>query len=138
GDWQGQVDEHGKVTGTLLLDHATAQAVPFGGNLSTSGAIDVQSTADGKAEIRPRRIDVKTTNPGLPNVWIAAGTITRDDNGVHAQSLQVAAMGGLAVLDASLDPRTMAGDLTARWNGLTLPSNMSHGGSITGSLRMPF
>ncbi len=137
GEWTGQVTSDGKITGTLLLDHASAKSVPGAGDVNASGALDVES-ANGAVTLRPAKMELTTENPTLPDIRLAAGTIISDEQGVRAQSMQVAALGGLAVLDANFDPKTMAGDLQARWSGLGLPNNMSHSGSATASLRMPF
>ncbi|HSV16198.1 MAG TPA: hypothetical protein VLI90_18190, partial [Tepidisphaeraceae bacterium] len=138
GTWDGQLGEGGKLRGTFTVDHLKAKSIAAVGDVSVTGAIDVDAGAGSAVTLRPRRIDLKTSNPALNNVWLAAGTITRDSTGIRAQTMQVAALGGLAVLDASFDPRTFAGDLQLRWSGLAVSSGMNHSGSITAKLRMPF
>lgn len=134
--WQGQLID-GKLTGRLTLDHATAQALPMAGNVAIGGAVDVEA-GGGAITLRPRQIELKTSNPTVPDVRLAAGTIVKDADGIQAQSMQVATLGGLAVLDARFDPRTSAADMNVRWSGLSLSNHISHSGTLTASLRMPF
>jgi hypothetical protein len=134
--WAGQFSD-GKVTGTLSIAQAAAHGVPTLGTVTVDGSIDV-TTAGAVVTLRPNKVNLKTTYITLPNVGIQSGAIVSDETGLHAQSVKISALGGVADLNAGFDPRTQAVDLRANWSGLSLAKQTSQGGSLTASLRQPF
>jgi hypothetical protein len=134
--WFGQL-ANGKVNGTLVLNQMTARGVPTLGNLSVGGSIGVQN--DGAMmSLHPNQLVVNTTDAAVPVLKFESGNIFSDATGLHAQSVKLAAFGGLANVDAAFDPHSQAVDLKANWSGLSLAKRTSQSGSLTASLREPF
>ena len=136
GSWHGQLSG-GNVVGTLSMDQVTAQGVPTAGDVSLHGLVDLQ-VAGSVITLHPNQVDLKTTYVTLPNVGIQSGTIVSDAAGLHAQAVKVSALGGLANLNAKVDPRSGAVDVDASWSGLSLAKQTNQSGSLIASLRLPF
>ncbi len=136
GTWAGQIDD-GKFIGRLTLDHLAAQNVPGLADVTLDGTTDVE--ADGSTlTLRPQSVELKSSILAFPPIRLTAGAFTHDDSGLHAHDVQVGVLGGLAILNGSLDRKRMSADFQARWTGLELPGRISNRGSLTATLRMPF
>ena len=135
-NWAGQFAD-GKLTGTLSMQHATASGVPTLGSVKIDGSVDVE-TVGNVLTLRPNNVKLTTTFPTLRHLGIQSGSIIADETGLHANSVKLNALGGVANLDAGFDPRTDAVDLRANWSGLSLAKQTSQGGSLSASLREPF
>ena len=134
--WQGQLSD-GKVIGTLALIQATANHVPTLGDISVGGSVDVQ-TAGAVITLHPNNLNVHTSYVTLPDVGIQSGAIVSDATGIHAQSVKIKALGGLANVDGKIDPKAGSVDLQANWSGLSLASKTMQSGSMVATLRQPF
>jgi hypothetical protein len=134
--WKGGLRD-GNLNGRVTLDHLTAKNLPSAGDVEAKGTVDV-ATGDNGVTLRPVKVDLHTSNTGLPDIHFASGTVSTGADGITVQTVQVAMLGGAAVLDGKFDPKTMAGDLAARWSGLAMPNQVTHSGAIVASLRMPF
>jgi hypothetical protein len=134
--WAGQATGQG-VAGTLSIQQASAMAIPTLGNVTLTGAVELESAAAGLT-LRPAKLNLTSTYSLLPNIALQSGSILSDAAGIHAQSLKLSALGGLANVDASFDPQAQSVDLHATWSGLSLAKQTSKSGSLTASLRQPF
>jgi hypothetical protein len=88
--------------------------------------------------IRPLKLDIATSLATLPKLELTGGSLVDDNAGVHVRAVQLSALGGFALINASFNPATCAADLDTRWTGLSLSESISHSGSLLASLRMPF
>jgi hypothetical protein len=134
--WDGQLTD-GKLTGTLIVQKATASKVPALGDIQFTGSVN--ALVDGSVvTLHPNNLILTTALLALPTAGIESGTIIYDSSGVRAQALTLRALGGLSNVDASFDPQTLATDLHARWSGLSLAKQTSQYGSLNAKLRLPF
>jgi hypothetical protein len=134
--WTGQASD-GKVTGTLVIGTASAKGLPQIGDVSASGAVELE-VAGGAVTAHPRKLVIATPLVALPTLTFDAGSLSSDPGGVHVKGVRLAALGGQSEITADFDPAAMAGDLKADWAGLSLENKTSRGGVLTASLRMPF
>ena len=156
--WDGKLTD-GKVGGRLKLDSMTAVNVPATGDVAVTGAVDVTTGGSGTpaaaspagpapvaaaagpdplVTISPTNLQIVTTKAAVPTLGVVAGNLMYDAAGLHARGLKVNALGGAASVDLAFDPKSLNGDLTARWTGLTLKAGVRQGGQLTASLRQPF
>lgn len=134
--WTGELDGS-NIKGRLDLLQASAN-VPGAGKILAKGAVDV-STAGTVVTLQPQKLELTTGNAMLSNVRVASGKIVYDTStGITLHSIDLGALGGLAVVDGKFDPALLTGNFAARWNGLGLPGGLKHNGSFTADLKMPF
>jgi hypothetical protein len=134
--WTGQATQE-RVSGTLFIEQASAKAVPTMGDVTMTGSVDVE-LAGPTLLLRPNQLKLTSNYPLLPNLGVVSGTIVSDPTGLHAQSIKLSALGGLANVDAGFDPNAQSIDLHANWSGLSLAKQTRNSGTLTASLRQPF
>jgi hypothetical protein len=134
--WNGQF-AGGKIVGNLEMDQVTAKNLPTLGNVSIGGSLDVQA-AGGVVTVRPDKIQLTTGLPALPDIGVHSGSIVSDAAGIHAKSVKVSMLGGMANLDGQFNVATKDTQLQATWSGLSLANRTVQSGSLTASLRQPF
>ena len=130
GKWEGEVRDG--VTGRLVLDSLALA------DTNTAGAVAVR-TESGVVSIRPENLIVRTSQKLVPELRVTAGRIALDGKSAAAEQLTVLTFEGAALVNARYDWATGSADLRTDWSDFAVPGQkITHGGSLTASVRHPF
>lgn len=129
--WAGRVSTDAGVSGQLRLASLSVD------QLAASGSAKVR-VSDAGVQIEPDALLLQRLNEGFPDIRIISGIIRADQNAVAAESLQLSAYDGLAMVGGKWNRTDNSVELRAAWKDAAFSKQLSSTGSIVASMQTPW
>lgn len=127
---------HGTAAGNRVDGRADLKQSQVG-PVALSGAVGIQE-GDGVATLTPQTLVANVSGVSDTPVQFTSGSFKMSGTRIEAQQVHIGAMGGAARIDGTFDWHTRTGNIDAAWTDMLGPGHVRHGGTIKGSIDMPW